>query len=331
MRKIKWGVISTASIALVEVLPAMQKGDYTQVVAIASRNLEKAQEAARQLGIPKAYGSYAELLADHEIEAVYIPLPNHLHVPWSIKALEAGKHVLCEKPLGLDAEDARRLLEASLRYPRLKVMEAFMYRHHPQWKLAQQLIKNGEIGELHSIHTFFNYYLPDPANIRNMVDIGGGGLLDVGCYAVSLSRLIFESEPVRTFAAMELDPQFKTDRLATGILEFDTGIASFTCATQLFDFQRVNIMGTLGQVELEIPFNPPIDKPTRLSLHNTSGRREFELDICDQFTLQGDLFSKAILEDTPTPVPLEDAVANMVVIDALFQSARTGCWISRLS
>lgn len=331
MRKIKWGVISTASIALVEVLPALQKGDYTQGVAIASRNLEKAQEAARQLGIPKAYGSYAELLADPEIEAVYIPLPNHLHVPWSIKALEAGKLILCEKPLGLDAEDARRLLEASRRYPRLKVMEAFMYRHHPQWKLAQQLIKNGEIGELHSIHTFFNYYLPDPANIRNMVDIGGGGLLDVGCYAVSLSRLIFESEPVRTFAAMELDPQFKTDRLASGILEFDTGIATFTCATQLFDFQRVNIMGTLGQVELEIPFNPPIDKPTRLILDNTSGRREFELDICDQFTIQGDLFSKAILENTPTPTLLEDAVANMVVIDALFQSARTGCWISGLT
>ena len=330
MRKIRWGVISTASIALVEVLPAMQKGDHTQVVAITSRNLEKAQEAARQLGIPKAYGSYAELLADPEIEAVHIPLPNHLHVPWSIKALEAGKHVLCEKPLGLDAGDARRLLEASRRYPRLKVMEAFMYRYHPQWKLAQQLIKNGEIGDLHSIHTFFNYYLPDPANIRNMVDIGGGGLLDVGCYAVSLSRLIFESEPVRTFAAMQLDPQFKTDRLATGILEFEKGIATFTCATQLFDFQRVNLMGTLGHVELEIPFNPPLDKPSRLSLHNTSGRREFELDICDQFTLQGDLFSKAILEDTPAPTPLEDAVANMVVIDALFQSARTGSWISGL-
>jgi predicted dehydrogenase len=331
MRKIRWGVISTASIALVEVLPAMQKGDHTQVVAIASRNLEKAQEAAQQLGIPKAYGSYAELLADPEIEAVYIPLPNHLHIPWSIKALEACKHVLCEKPLGLDAGDARRLLEASQRYPRLKVMEAFMYRHHPQWKLAQQLIKNGEIGELHSIHTFFNYYLPDPANIRNMVDIGGGGLLDVGCYAVSLSRLIFESEPVRSFAAMQLDPQFKTDRLAAGILEFEKGIATFTCATQLFDFQGVNLMGTLGHLELEIPFNPPIDKPSRLSLHNTSGRREFELDICDQFTLQGDLFSKAILEDTPAPTPLEDAVANMVVIDALFQSARTGSWISGLT
>lgn len=331
MRKIHWGVISTASIALVEVIPAMQKGEYSQVEAIASRSREKAQEAARQLGIPKAYGSYAELLADPEIEAVYIPLPNHLHVPWSIKALEAGKHVLCEKPLGLDAGDAHRLLEASRRYPRLKVMEAFMYRHHPQWKLAQQLIKNGEIGELHSIHTFFNYYLPDPANIRNMADIGGGGLLDVGCYAVSLSRLMFESEPLRTFAAIQLDPQFKTDRLVTGILEFDTGIATFTCATQLFDFQRVSILGTRGQAELEIPFNPPVDKPSRLILHNTSGRREFELDICDQFTIQGDLFSKAILEDTPVPTPLEDAVANMAVIDTLFESARSGCWVTGLT
>ncbi|MGW8144599.1 MAG: Gfo/Idh/MocA family protein [Anaerolineales bacterium] len=331
MRKIHWGVISTASIGLDEVLPAMQKGDHTQVMAIASRSLDKAQQAARQLNIPKAYDSYDELLADPEIEAVYIPLPNHLHVPWSIKTLEAGKHVLCEKPLGLDAEDARKLLDASKQYPNLKVMEAFMYRHHPQWKLAQKLVKNNEVGELLSIHTYFNYYLPDPDNIRNMADIGGGGILDVGCYAVSLSRLIFESEPVRAFAAMQLDPQFKTDRLASGILEFDSGIATFTCATQLFDFQRVNIMGTLGQIEIEIPFNPPIDKPTHVVLHNTSGRREFELEVCDQFSIQGDIFSKAILEDASLPVPLEDAIANMVVIDALFQSARTGKRISVLS
>jgi predicted dehydrogenase len=328
MRKIKWGVISTASIGLDEVLPAMQKGEYTELSAIASRSLEKAQSVASQLGIPKAYGAYEELLADPEIETVYIPLPNHLHVPWSIKALEAGKHVLCEKPLGLDADDARQLLEASHHYPHLKVMEAFMYRHHPQWKLALKLIKNGEIGELHSIHTFFNYYLPDPNNIRNMVDIGGGGLLDVGCYAVSLSRLIFESEPVRAFAAMELDPQFKTDRLVTGVLEFGKGIATFTCATQLFDFQRVNILGDQGYIDLEIPFNPPVDRPTHLTLHNNSGKREFELEICDQFTIQGDQFSKAILEDTPVPTPLDDAVANMVVIDALFQSANNGCWVS---
>lgn len=331
MRKIHWGVISTASIGLDEVLPAMQKCEHAQVVAIASRNLERAQQAAKQLDIANAYGSYAELLADPEIEVVYIPLPNHLHVPWSIKALEAGKHVLCEKPLGMDAEDARRLLDASQQYPHLKVMEAFMYRHHPQWKLAQQLVQNKEIGELLSIHTFFNYYLPDPGNIRNMADIGGGGMMDVGCYAVSLSRLIFESEPRQTFAVMQLDPQFKTDRLTSGILEFDTGIATFTCATQLFDFQRVYIMGTLGQIEIEIPFNPPIDKPTRVFLESSNGKQEYKLDICDQYTIQGDIFSKAILEDTPSPVELEDAVANMVVIDALFQSARTGNRISGLS
>lgn len=326
MRKIRWGVISTASIGLVEVLPAMQKGQYTQLVGIASRSLAKALPAAEQLGIPKAYGTYAELLADPEIEAVYNPLPNHLHVPWSIKALEAGKHVLCEKPLGLDAEDARQLLEVSRRYPDLKVMEAFMYRHHPQWHLARKLVREGEIGELRSIHTIFNYYLVDPANVRNQADIGGGGLLDVGCYAVSLSRLVFETEPIRAFAAMEIDPQFKTDRLTTGILEFERGIATFTCSTQLADYQRVNIMGTLGQVELELPFNPPPDKPARIRLHNSKGVHDFELEVCDQYTIQGDLFSRAILENTPVPTPLEDAIANMVAIDALFLSARSGMW-----
>jgi predicted dehydrogenase len=324
MRKIRWGVISTASIGVMEVLPAMQKGQYTQLVGIASRNLEKAQAVASQLGIPKAYGSYDELLSDPEVEAVYIPLPNHLHVSWSIKALEAGKHVLCEKPLGLDAEDARHLLEVSRHFPSLKVMEAFMYRHHPQWHLVKKLVQEGEIGELRSMHTFFNYYLIDPANVRNQADIGGGGLLDVGCYAVSSSRLIFENEPVRAFATMDIDPHFKTDRLTAGILEFKRGIATFTCSTQLADFQRVNILGTLGQVELDLPFNPPPDRPARVRLQNSKGIREVELEVCDQFTIQGDLFSRAILEDTPVPTPLEDAIHNMAAIDALFQSAHTG-------
>jgi predicted dehydrogenase len=328
MRKIRWGVISTASIGVMEVLPAMQKGQYTQLVGIASRSLEKAQNVADQLGIPKAYGTYDELLADPEVEAVYIPLPNHLHVQWSIKALEAGKHVLCEKPLGLDAQDARRLLEASRRYPNLKVMEAFMYRHHPQWHLVKKLVQGGEIGELRSIHTIFNYYLIDPINVRNQADIGGGGLLDVGCYAVSSSRLIFEAEPIRAFASMDIDPQFKTDRLTAGILEFESGIASFTCSTQLADFQQVNIMGTMGQVNLDLPFNPPPDKPAHVRLQNAQGTREFELEVCDQFTIQGDLFSRAILENTPVPTPLEDATNNMAAIDALFQSARNGCWAS---
>jgi predicted dehydrogenase len=326
MRKIRWGVISTASIGLTEVLPAMQKGQYCELVGVASRSLEKAQNVADQLGIPKAYGSYEELLADPEIEAVYIPLPNHLHVLWSIKALEAGKHVLCEKPLGLDEKDARRLLEVSRRHPNLKVMEAFMYRNHPQWHLVKKLVREGEIGELRSIHTFFNYYLIDPANVRNQADIGGGGLLDVGCYAVSSSRLIFESEPMRAFASMDIDPQFKTDRMTAGILEFEMGIATFTCSTQLADYQQVNILGTLGQVKLDLPFNPPPDRVAIVRLQNAKGTREFELEVCDQFTIQGDLFSRAILENTPVPTPLEDATNNMAAIDALFQSARSGSW-----
>jgi predicted dehydrogenase len=313
---------------VMEVLPAMQKGRYTQLIGIASRSLEKAQSVADQLGIPKAYGTYDKLLADPEVEAVYIPLPNHLHVPWSIKALEAGKHVLCEKPLGLDADDARRLVEASRRYPSLKVMEAFMYRHHPQWHLVKKLVRDGEIGEMRSIHTFFNYYLIDPANVRNQANIGGGGLLDVGCYAISSSRLIFDSEPIRAFATMEIDPQFKTDRLTAGILEFRQGIATFTCSTQLADYQQVNILGTMGQVKLVLPFNPPPDRPAIVRLQNAKGIREFELEVCDQFTIQGDLFSRAILENTPVPTPLEDATNNMAAIDALSQSARSGSWAS---
>ena len=279
-----------------------------------------------QLGIPKAYGSYEELLADPAIEAIYNPLPNHLHVPWSLKALEAGKHVLCEKPLGLDAADARRLLDAAKRHPELKVMEAFMYRHHPQWKLAQQIVQSGALGQVRAIQTTFNYFLDDPANVRNMADIGGGGLLDVGCYAVSLSRLIFAGEPLRAFASLDLDPHFKTDRIASGILEFAQGSATFTVATQLSDFQQVNILGTQGRLEIEIPFNPPTDRPTVLNVTTANGKQTHELAVCDQFTIQGDLFSRAILENTPVPTPLEDAIANMATLDALFASARSGTW-----
>jgi predicted dehydrogenase len=227
----------------------------------------------------------------------------------------------------MNAEDARRLLEAAGRYPNLKVMEAFMYRQHPQWPLAQQLIQDGEIGELRSIHTFFNYYLVDPTAIYNSLEMGGGALRDIGCYAISLSRLIFGSEPGRVFAAVDIDPQFKTDRLTTGMLDFGRGISTFTCSTQLFDLQRVDIMGTHGQIEFELPFNPPIDRPARIILQNAKGTHEIKLNICDQYTLQGDHFSKAILEDIPVLIPLEDSVANMAVIDALFESAQKSSWV----
>ena len=328
MGKIRWGVLSTARIGAEKVIPAMQLGEYCTVTAIASRKLEKAQATARQLGIGKAYGSYEELLADPDVDAVYIPLPNHLHVPWSIKALKAGKHVLCEKPIGLSTAEAQQLLDAARKFPRLKVMEAFMYRHHPQWQRAKQLVAEGKIGEVRTIQSFFSYYNTDPDDIRNRADIGGGGLMDIGCYCISLSRFIFGAEPRRVCGIMEHDPEFKVDRLASGILEFSNGASTFTCATQLASYQRVNIFGTKGRIEIEIPFNAPPDQPCKVWYEEDGANiEEVALEICNQYTIQGDLFSRAVLEDKEAPVPLEDAVANMRVIEALACSAKSGSWV----
>jgi predicted dehydrogenase len=326
MSKVRWGVLSTANIGLQKVLPAMQRGEYCDITALASRSLEKAQAAASRLGIPKAYGSYEELLADPDVDAIYNPMPNHLHVPWSIKALQAGKHVLCEKPIALSAAEAQELADTARQYPKLKLMEAFMYRHHPQWRRAKQIVGEGGIGELRTIHSFFSYYNDDPSNVRNQADIGGGGLMDIGCYNISLSRFIFGAEPQRICGIVEFDPQFNTDRLASGILDFGRGTATFTCSTQLTSYQRVNIYGTSGRVEIEIPFNAPPDRPTKMWHQHDGNIDEIVFDVCDQYTLQGDLFSQAILNDTPVPTPIEDAVANMRVIDAVFQSAKSGGW-----
>jgi len=328
MKKIRWGVLSTARIATETVIPAMQLDKYCTLTAIASRQLEKAQAAAGQLGIEKAYGSYEELLSDPDIDAVYIPLPNHLHVPWAIKALNAGKHVLCEKPIGLNAAEAQKLLSVARKFPRLKIMEAFMYRHHPQWQWAKQKVTEGKIGELRTIQSFFSYYNADPDNIRNKADIGGGGLMDIGCYCISLSRFIFGAEPWRVCGIMEEDPNMKVDRLTSGILEFSSGTSIFTCATQLVPFQRVNIFGTEGQIEIEIPFNAPSDQPCKVWYGDGSRIEEIMLDVCNQYTIQGDLFSRAVLEDREVPVPLEDAVANMQVIEAFTHSANSRSWVN---
>jgi predicted dehydrogenase len=324
--KVRWGVLSTAKIGMEQVIPAMQSGKYCEITAIASRNLNKAQAVAKQLGIPKAYGSYEELLADPDIDAVYIPLPNHLHVPWSIKALDAGKHVLCEKPISLTTAQAQELLDAAQKRPQLKVMEAFMYRHHPQWQRARELVAEGKIGDLRTIQSFFSYYNADPDNIRNKADIGGGGLMDIGCYCISLSRFIFDAKPQRVFGIMEYDPQFNTDRLTSGILDFGRGTSTFTCSTQLMPYQRVNIFGTEGRVEIEIPFNAPTDRPCKMWHQHGTKIDEILLDVCNQYTIQGDLFSQAVRNDTDVPTPLEDAVANMKVIEALVQSAKSGTW-----
>lgn len=326
MDKVRWGVIGTGKIGLQKTIPGMQRAEHCDVRAIASRDRARAEDAARALGLPSAYGSYEALLADPAIEAVYIALPNHLHVPWSIHALDAGKHVLCEKPIGLDTADAERLLAAAAAHPRLKVMEAFMYRQHPQWQQAKAIVADGGIGRLRAIHSVFAYHNVDPANIRNQRDIGGGGLMDIGCYNISLSRWIFGAEPVRVSAVTTVDPVFQTDTLASGLLEFADGVSLFTCGTQLVPFQRVQIFGTEGRVELEIPFNAPPDAAHTLWHQRGRETTTHRVGPSDQYGIQGDLFSIAIRHDTPVPTPLDDAVANMRVIDRVFASAATGAW-----
>ncbi len=329
LKKIRWGVLSTANIGTAKVIPAMQKGTFSTVTSIASRDLSKAQAAASELGIGKAYGSYEELLADPDIDAVYNPMPNHLHVPWAIKALEAGKHVLCEKPIALSSVEAQQLIDAGQAHSELKLMEAFMYRHHPQWIRAKELATDGSIGELRTIQTAFSYFNDDPNNIRNQEGIGGGGgLMDIGCYCISLSRFIFDAEPSRVVGIVENDPELKIDRLGVGLLDFGHQTSNFTCSTQLVPYQRVNIFGTQGRVEIEIPFNAPPDQPCKMWLQRGETVEQISFPVCDQYTIQGDLMSQSILNDTPVPTPITDSLANMRVIEAMFQSAVDGAWVS---
>jgi len=328
--KVRWGVLGAAKIAVEKVIPAMQRGEWSKVVGLASRDARVAARVARELGIEKSYGSYEELLADPDIEAVYNPLPNHLHVPWTLKAAEAGKHVLCEKPIAMSAAEARLLVEARDRTG-VKMQEAFMVRTHPQWAAARELVYSGRIGELRSIESVFSYFNRDPSNIRNIPAAGGGALLDIGCYPVHISRFIYGAEPRRVLGLVERDPEMKTDRLTSALLEFETGRAAFTCSTQLVPHQRVELLGTRGRVEIEVPFNAPPDRPTRILLDEGSAlgganAETIEFAPCDQYTIQGDLFARAVREGTGQPIPLEDAVGNMAVIDALFRSAESGRW-----
>lgn len=308
----------------------MQRSEVTEVTAIASRDLAKAQQAAGPLGIAKAYGSYEALLADPEIDAIYNPLPNHLHVPWSIKAAEAGKHVLCEKPIGLSVAEARELMAVRDRTG-VQIGEAFMVHCHPQWLRAREIIRSGEIGELRAMLGAFSYFNRDPKNIRNDPKIGGGGLMDIGCYPITMSRFLFGEEPLRVAGVMELDPEMGTDRLTSAVLHFASGQSVFTCSTQAVPYQTFQILGTLGRIEMEIPFNAPPDRVTRLFVDTGAdlfggGKRTEEFPICDQYTIQGDLFSLAVRGGGAVPTPLEDSVANMQVIEAVARSAESGRW-----
>lgn len=328
--KVRWGVLGVARIAVRRVIPGMQKGERSEIAAIASRDRRKAEDAARTLGIPHAYGSYEELLSDPSIEAIYNPLPNQLHVPWTLTAIEAGKHVLCEKPLSLNAAEARTLLAARDRAG-VKVGEAFMVHTHPQWVRTREIIHSGRIGKLRAVSGFFSYFNREPANIRNIAAYGGGGLMDIGCYPVTTSRWAFREEPIRVSSLLEKDPEMQIDRLTSALLEFPSGHCVFTCSTQLVHYQKMQFFGTQGRLELDIPFNAPNDQPSRLFIDD--GRDLFgggliteTIPTCDQYTLQGDAFSRAIRGEGEVPVSLEDGIRNMAVIDAIFRSAESGHW-----
>ena len=327
---VRWGVLGAANIAVAKVIPAMMRSARSRVVAIASRDEAKARAAAKTLGIPRAYGSYEALLADPEIEAVYNPLPNHLHVPWSIRAAESGKHVLCEKPIALSAAQAAELRDARDRTGVL-VGEAFMVRTHPQWLEVKRLADSGTIGPLRLVSGHFSYYRRDPLDIRSRPEYGGGALMDIGCYPVTISRWMFGAEPTEVIAQIERDPELGVDRLASALMRFPAGQATFACSGQLVPFQRMELFGTRGRIEIEIPFNAPPDRACRIFVDDGSAlgglsARAIELPVVDQYALQADAFSDAIRGRGAVPVTVDDGVANMAVIDALFRSADSGRW-----
>lgn len=325
---IRWGILSTANIALESVIPAMLNSEYCSVISIASRDINKAKKIAKKFQIPKYCSSYQELLDDKEIEAVYIPLPNHLHVEWAIKALKAGKHVLLEKPVALSSEEAKILQVEAKKHPTLKIMEAFMYRFHPQWIRVKEMVDAGEIGQLKTIQSSFSFFDDNPESIVNQKEYGGGSLMDIGCYPISISRFLFGEEPKNVSATIEYHPEFKVDILATSILEFEKGTSTFFSSIQMIDNQQVQIFGTEGKITFEIPFNPPADQEVKIWLEKENVKKEIEFSLCDQYTLQADMFSLAIMEHKNVPMGLEDAINNMIVIEKLEESNSLGKRVS---
>jgi predicted dehydrogenase len=328
MRKLRWGVLGAAKIAVQKVVPAIQRSERGEVASLASRDLERGRQVARELNIASVHGSYEALLADPAIDAVYIPLPNHLHARWTIAAAQAGKHVLCEKPLALSAREAQTMIDAA-KAAGVTLMEAFMYRFHPTWRKVRELCASGAIGEIRAVQSLFSYFNDDPKNIRNVAEYGGGALMDIGCYPVSVARMLFGSEPTRVHAAVRRHPRFGTDVVTSALLEFGDRHATFTCSTLAEPGQSVRVIGEKGHIDVEIPFNIPPDLPTRV--HLVSGGsppvapavETFTFEPADQYGLQADAFASAVLDGAPLSTPPSDAVASMAVIEAIFAAARS--------
>jgi predicted dehydrogenase len=331
-RKVRWGIVSTADIGIKKVIPAIMKSPHSEVVALASRDRARAQAALDGLGLSKAkaYGRYEDLYSDPNVDAIYNPLPNHLHVPVTLAATRAGKHVMCEKPIALDAEEATQLREIP---KEIVFYEAFVVRYHPQWIRAREIVASGELGEIRAIRGVFSYFNDDPNNVRNMADIGGGGIYDIGVYPIVTSRFVLGAEPKRVVALVDRDPKFKTDRLATIIADFGNGVQmSFVCSTQAVGQQKMEILGTKGRLEVIIPFNAPLDEraaiviDTGAPFDGSLARREI-MPACDQYTEQAEAFAQAVLGIKPLEWGVEDAIKQMRILDAIFASEKSGGWV----
>ncbi len=328
-KKIRWGVLSTAKIGWDKLIPAIQQSKTGIVAAIGSANVDKAQQIAKDHSIEKVYDSYDALLADADVDVIYNPLPNHLHIEWSIKALQAGKHVLCEKPIGLNASQTRLLLDETVKHPELKVMEAFMYKFHPQWIKVRELLDEEVIGDVKTVNMFFSYFNTDPNNIRNRVEVGGGALMDIGCYCISIPKFVLKAEPLKVTGVMEKDPEMQTDRLTSAIMTFDHGrTATFTCSTQLARYQRCTIHGAKGFIEVKIPVNAPEGDSCEVHLSSESRTEVFTCGPANQYALEVDAFAACIHNDTDMHAYLNDALGNMKIIDALVHSAREAEWVT---
>lgn len=326
---LRWGILSTAKIGRTKVIPAIANSATNSVVAIASRDFQSAALCAQELAIAKHYGSYQDLLDDPDIDAIYNPLPNDMHVAWSIAALKAGKHVLCEKPLGLNAADAQLLLEASRAHPNLRVMEAFMYRFHPQWQAVQNWIAEGLIGQVRAVQTVFSYNNHEPNNIRNNPAAGGGALMDIGCYGISVARWIFNTEPVRVVGQLDFHPEYQVDQLALLNMDFNHGaMASVLCGTKTEAGQSVYISGTQGSISIERPFYCIDEEPNTVVVRIDGEVTRHQFPGQDQYQFMVEAFAASCRNLRDVPTPLSDAVCNMAVIDAAFASAASGQWQS---
>ena len=332
VKPVRWGILGAANIAVRQVIPATQQSPLCSVVAIASRDYEKARAAADTLGIPRAYGSYQELINDPDVEAIYNPLPNHLHVPWTIRAAERGKHVLCEKPIARSAAEAEQLREVRQRTG-VQIAEAFMVRTHPQWTAVRDLITSGRIGDLRLINGHFTYFRRDPADVRSNPEWGGGALLDIGCYPITMSRWLFGEEPIEVVGQLEFDPDMHVDRVGSALLRFPSGQAAFTFGGQVALHQQMKMFGTRGHIAIDVPFNPPPGLPTRVVVDDGrdlvgSGSEEFAFPPVNQYTLQATRFAEAVRGLNTVAVSIDDAIKNMRVIDAIFRSAKSRRWES---